>query len=74
MTNEAPHPEKSPTGLPGGAKAETGSTAARITLSPVTEPETTTGQPAPANSLTPEEQMALFEKELKEKDWGHQPC
>jgi uroporphyrinogen decarboxylase len=27
-----------------------------------------------ANSLTPEEQMALFEKELKEKDWGHQPC
>jgi hypothetical protein len=27
--------------------------------------------PAP---LTPEEQMALFEKELKETDWGHQPC
>jgi hypothetical protein len=30
--------------------------------------------PAPAKELTPEEQMALFEKELKEKDWGHQPC
>jgi hypothetical protein len=28
----------------------------------------------PANKLTPEEQMALFEKELKENDWGHQPC
>jgi hypothetical protein len=27
-----------------------------------------------ANQLTPEEQMALFEKELKENDWGHQPC
>jgi len=27
-----------------------------------------------ANRLTPEEQMALFEKELKENDWGHQPC
>ncbi len=27
-----------------------------------------------ANQLTPEEQMALFEKELKETDWGHQPC
>jgi hypothetical protein len=27
-----------------------------------------------AKPLTPEEQMALFEKELKEKDWGHQPC
>ena len=22
--------------------------------------------------LTPEEQMALFEKDLKENDWGHQ--
>ena len=29
---------------------------------------------ARANSLTAEEQMALFEKELKESDWGHQPC
>jgi len=28
----------------------------------------------PAVPLTPEEQMALFEKELKETDWGHQPC
>ena len=28
----------------------------------------------PVNKLTPEEQMALFEKELKENDWGHQPC
>ena len=26
------------------------------------------------DGLTPEEQLALFEKELKEKDWGHQPC
>ena len=24
--------------------------------------------------LTPEEQMAAFEKDLKENDWGHQPC
>lgn len=30
--------------------------------------------PASANALTPEEQMALFEKDLKENDWGHQPC
>ena len=28
----------------------------------------------PASQLTPEEQMALYEKELKENDWGHQPC
>lgn len=29
---------------------------------------------AAAPPLTPEEQMALYEKELKETDWGHQPC
>jgi len=30
-------------------------------------------QPAPGQ-LSKEEQWALFEKELKESDWGHQPC
>jgi hypothetical protein len=29
---------------------------------------------APGKELTPEEQMALYEKDLKENDWGHQPC
>ena len=24
--------------------------------------------------LSPEEQMARFEDDLKETDWGHQPC
>lgn len=24
--------------------------------------------------LTPEEQLALYEEQLKEEDWGHQPC
>jgi hypothetical protein len=28
----------------------------------------------PAGELTPEEQMALYEKDLRENDWGHQPC
>jgi hypothetical protein len=32
------------------------------------------GGPSTARALTPEEQMALFEKDLKENDWGHQPC
>jgi hypothetical protein len=27
-----------------------------------------------ATPLTADEQMALYEKELKENDWGHQPC
>jgi len=28
----------------------------------------------PTKALTPEEQMALYEEDLKENDWGHQPC
>lgn len=32
------------------------------------------GKPVDVSQLTPEEQMALFEKDLKENDWGHQPC
>lgn len=27
-----------------------------------------------SKELTAEEQMALYEKSLKEDDWGHQPC
>ena len=30
--------------------------------------------PAKEKKLTSEEQMALYEKDLKENDWGHQPC
>lgn len=30
--------------------------------------------PVDPNKLTPEEQMALYEKQMKEDDWGHQPC
>jgi hypothetical protein len=31
-------------------------------------------KPKPMEKLSAEEQMALYEKELKENDWGHQPC
>jgi hypothetical protein len=31
-------------------------------------------EPAASEQLSKEEQWALFEKELKESDWGHQPC
>lgn len=34
----------------------------------------TPGQQPPPGQLSKEEQWALFEKELKESDWGHQPC
>ena len=44
---------------------------------PTSAPSPPASSPAvqPANStLSEDEQMALFEAELKEKDWGHQPC
>ena len=39
-----------------------------------TEPTSSATGKDSVSKLTPEEQMALFEKELKENDWGHQPC
>ena len=30
--------------------------------------------PVDPNELSEEEQMALYEKDLKDSDWGHQPC
>lgn len=41
---------------------------------PANVTDTPLGAAPPVHTLTPEEQLALFEKELKEKDWGHQPC
>ena len=37
-------------------------------------PDTSASDEKPAKTLTPEEQMARYEDELKETDWGHQPC
>ena len=33
-----------------------------------------TGEVKPVSELTPEQQMELYESDLKENDWGHQPC
>jgi len=49
-------------------------TTADSTQTSTPKPLTTTAEPQIAKALTPEEQMALYEKELKENDWGHQPC
>ena len=40
------------------------------------QPENTKGEEKPVdpNELSEEEQMALYEKDLKDSDWGHQPC
>jgi len=51
-----------------------GSTSAANSPSASAPVTSTAPDSAPAASLTPEEQMALFEKDLKENDWGHQPC
>jgi len=37
-------------------------------------PPPASDQAKPAAELTPEEQMERFARELKEADWGHQPC
>jgi hypothetical protein len=61
MTDDVP---KSPSVAP----ASTPETLANVSTPPPTEAAVA------VNKLTPEEQMALFEQELKETDWGHQPC
>ena len=49
---------------PRDSEAHTGSQKAEDTAQNQSEPK----------ELTAAEQMALYEKELKENDWGHQPC
>ena len=53
---------------------EPGKAAAPAPAKPVVESDVPGGESQPQKQLTPEEQMALFEQELKETDWGHQPC
>ena len=38
-----------------------------------TNPDNDTEKKDP-NQLSPEEQLAAYEEQLKEEDWGHQPC
>jgi len=72
---EPPRPEETKT---EGAAHQVGATqrpAAESKLPPVADPAASgISPPVPTNTLTPEEQMARFAKELKENDWGHQPC
>ncbi len=57
---KTPPPGKEP-GKPSGHASPAEGTAAE-------------GASETVQKLTPEEQMALFEKDLKENDWGHRPC
>jgi hypothetical protein len=68
MSNSQPNPDKNkPAEKSGTIPAVKVPSDAKVDASPSAEP-------AAPKTLTPEEQMALYEKELKEDDWGHQPC
>ena len=42
---------------------------------PAPPPPSVTPPPAEGTkALTADEQMAIYEQDLKEHDWGHQPC
>ncbi len=60
-------------------KSRSGQVADPDADSPQCSPETASATSgikpgSEVDTLTAEEQMARFEKELKENDWGHQPC
>jgi hypothetical protein len=54
--------------------AKTGDANNGIATSQPRSDEVAISESKTTKELTPEEQMALFEKDLKENDWGHQPC
>jgi len=43
-------------------------------IKPANLEEEKSDAPEAKKVLTKEEQMAAFEKAMKEEDWGHQPC
>jgi hypothetical protein len=65
-----PEQPSSKTGPPDAKPASGGNTPP---LDPLQGSMDSKGSPV-ARKLTKEEQLALYEKELKESDWGHQPC
>lgn len=65
-------PSSAPTTLAGAKPEPGGSDAGEPKTSAPPSPAAT--EQAAAIPLSPEEQMALYEKDLQENDWGHQPC
>jgi hypothetical protein len=64
--------------VPEASNDEAGSSLGRDTDAaplPVSAADASTASaPTEANKLSADEQMALYEQDLKENDWGHQPC
>lgn len=54
---------------------ESEGTAPAVELRPDVDADAATArEQALPKKLSADEQMALYEKELKENDWSHQPC
>jgi hypothetical protein len=71
MTDGKPNESQLESGQ--GRAVEGGGAVAPTRTLPGREAEVSDSSTLP-KKLTADEQMALYEKELKENDWGHQPC
>lgn len=58
-----------PGNAPAGAAAPDSKSPADATAN-----DSSSNAAAPLQKLTADEQMALYEDDLKNSDWGHQPC
>jgi hypothetical protein len=61
-----PNPDNVESGLPESEKPVLGKG--------IDPTATTSSEKLAAKKLSKEEQMALYEENLKDSDWGHQPC
>jgi len=74
MTDPQPASE-SPSDLDKGGAQLGDSTVSATKLPPAGDADrVAAGELLLPGRLTVDEQMALFEDDLKENDWGHQPC
>ena len=71
---EQQHADESQPGLEMGRRMESQRPSPAAKLVAADPMEKLSSTPAKEKKLTSEEQMALYEKDLKENDWGHQPC
>ena len=73
MTDQQ-HNKESRAGVEKGPRAEGNDPAAKAPSPTAEAVASSSMDPEKLKKLTAEEQMALYEKDLKENDWGHQPC
>ena len=74
MTDPHVHEGSPPEADPSRGVTKSGAEAATPLPSAMAVPLAPAAAATAPNLLSPEEQMALFEKDLQDNDWGHQPC